>query len=159
MESPICNAQCSGQERPICSNRAWAELIGYLLEFCGCRFLKSADDFEVSERSAVNTVLPVVARGTFEIAFCCPNPPLCPTPTHSTAGLSGFFVWEPIVTQSALHTFIHSLLSWGWAALGTKQAAGGLLLQEFLCNVERVIPRLWKVASPSFKFHHIGRAF
>lgn len=85
---------------------------------------------------------PVVARGPCEIAFCCPSPP----PPPSTAGLSGFFVWEPTVTQSALHTFIHSFLSWGWAALGTKQAAGGLSLQEFLGNVERVIPGRQKVA-------------
>lgn len=74
---------------------------------------------EVSERSAVNTVLPVVARGPYETAFCCPPAP------RSTAGLSGFFVWEPTVTQSALRTFLHSFLSWDGLCWGQSRLRMG----------------------------------
>ena len=83
----------------------------------------------------------------FEVTFCW-VPTLC-----GPAGLSGFFGWEPTVTQSALHTCIHSFLSWGRAGLGRSSLLVGFSHQETLCNMKRVTRGGQKVASLSSKFH------
>lgn len=119
-------------DSPICSNRAWAELAGYLLTL-GCRLLDSAGDFEV-KGSLQYTLCPVVAQGPFGKHI-----PLGPT-LRGTTQLSGLFGWEPTVTQSALHTCIHTFLSWGRAGLGRHSLPVGLRHQETLCNMHRVIP-------------------